>query len=503
MSKNDSMERDSAEESSAFSRLEDLLGGDASVAFVIAGFGFMLAWLWLGLAEGYPIFTDGILDSPSVLILLLAFSGWILCLGYADGCRHLLYSPKALAGGSTAATMGCVVLLVLHLGPLELDSSAILISTRICMVLVGTGAALLFERYGLCFSRLKPMTSIASYCLSTGVAFIAYSCIVNIDPPLSYAVFCFFPAAAAAMLARMRRGAKEEIPAPDKHVYAKGYTQLVIAFTVFFFAIGATRGMEPASDFAVASDTGFMGSFLVAMTMFWLLLQKRHKVGTFKILKTIYSVATIVLIMTVVLSPLSADDLFFSTAYYVDYLLVFMSFWLLLAFVGHVNETHPANVFALALGIGGIGMSAGWFAGIAIYAQYGHDRFFFSIAVGCAIAVFCTVGFSVKNFPNLTISGEAAKKLSGNGTDDDQANDPPRRSPEELNALIAGEYGLSKREQEVFALLARGFGADYIASKLAISYYTVRAHRRNIYAKLGIHSQEELLNLVIRFEEEQ
>ena len=60
---------------------------------------------------------------------------------------------------------------------------------------------------------------------------------------------------------------------------------------------------------------------------------------------------------------------------------------------------------------------------------------------------------------------------------------------------ICAEYGLSQRECDVFALLARGYTSARIQKELYIAAGTVNYHSRNIYAKLGIHSKQELIEL--------
>ena len=47
---------------------------------------------------------------------------------------------------------------------------------------------------------------------------------------------------------------------------------------------------------------------------------------------------------------------------------------------------------------------------------------------------------------------------------------------------------LTPREREVLQLLAEGYSAREIASKLYLSVKTVETHRRNIMEKLGVHS---------------
>lgn len=55
-----------------------------------------------------------------------------------------------------------------------------------------------------------------------------------------------------------------------------------------------------------------------------------------------------------------------------------------------------------------------------------------------------------------------------------------------------GEGILTPREREVVEYTLKGYSAEAIRQVLGISSGTVRIHRRNIYAKLGISSQGEL-----------
>ncbi len=61
---------------------------------------------------------------------------------------------------------------------------------------------------------------------------------------------------------------------------------------------------------------------------------------------------------------------------------------------------------------------------------------------------------------------------------------------------VANTYLLTTRETEVLLLLARGHSAGSIRERLYISEGTVNTHMRNIYRKLNVHSQQELIDLV-------
>lgn len=70
-------------------------------------------------------------------------------------------------------------------------------------------------------------------------------------------------------------------------------------------------------------------------------------------------------------------------------------------------------------------------------------------------------------------------------------------------AGIAAKYALTAREGEVFALLAKGRNAAFISSQLGVSPSTIKSHIYHIYQKLGVNSQQNLLDVLDGFEEEQ
>ena len=61
-------------------------------------------------------------------------------------------------------------------------------------------------------------------------------------------------------------------------------------------------------------------------------------------------------------------------------------------------------------------------------------------------------------------------------------------------------YRLSDRETEVMEHIARGDTVARISERLGVSENTVRTHAKRVYAKLGIHSKQELGDLVQAFE---
>ena len=60
------------------------------------------------------------------------------------------------------------------------------------------------------------------------------------------------------------------------------------------------------------------------------------------------------------------------------------------------------------------------------------------------------------------------------------------------------DYNLTPRELEVLELLTQGADFKQIAERLFLSPFTVRAHIRNIYDKLHVHSKSGAVAKALR-----
>ena len=89
---------------------------------------------------------------------------------------------------------------------------------------------------------------------------------------------------------------------------------------------------------------------------------------------------------------------------------------------------------------------------------------------------------------------------AGGANADEAASAPaPAADIDELTARLlelAERGGLTPRETEVFDLLARGRSIPYVRDALVISRETAATHAKHVYAKLDVHSRQELIDLV-------
>lgn len=117
--------------------------------------------------------------------------------------------------------------------------------------------------------------------------------------------------------------------------------------------------------------------------------------------------------------------------------------------------------------------------------------------VALALVPYASNRIAESLFSRAAREDESAGESEGEG----EAADAPLTWEERLGD-IGQKRGLTPREREVFALLARGRNTEHIANQLFISTHTVKTHTSRIYRKLEINSQQQLIDQVETWERE-
>lgn len=83
---------------------------------------------------------------------------------------------------------------------------------------------------------------------------------------------------------------------------------------------------------------------------------------------------------------------------------------------------------------------------------------------------------------------------------DDQAQRGRRQSgtAHARGGGVWGRLNLTSREAAIIDLVLQGHSSDAVGRRLGIATGTVKVHRRNVYRKLGISSQTQLLSLYLK-----
>lgn len=185
-----------------------------------------------------------------------------------------------------------------------------------------------------------------------------------------------------------------------------------------------------------------------------------------------------------------------SIAYTFDFLGMFglqFGFWIGTAKQARRVKGNSTPLFASLLFGKGVGIAVGSAASLWLSVTMPLDATTSFSVLLCAVVlmVAMSIGFNPKWLAGKAAEDEPAK--SGEAQPDagarlDSLFDTQARS-------LQHEFGLTKRETEIAAMLLAGRSRPYIRDELVISLNTVHTHAKNILAKCGVHSQQELMDL--------
>ena len=184
--------------------------------------------------------------------------------------------------------------------------------------------------------------------------------------------------------------------------------------------------------------------------------------------------------------PLAYNHLFFSYAViYVAYALITATLWLIAWSVVFMRRLPARRVVRTLFGLQCLALPCGFVAAKAIQGVAAGLGGTSLLPYVCLIAVVVLVVAYAFVLPERTLLLLSPRLLKLS-----------HESLDERCREVAAGYGLTERETEIFGLLARGRDVGYIEKELFISRNTVNTHRKNLYRKLGIHTQQELLSLI-------
>ena len=157
------------------------------------------------------------------------------------------------------------------------------------------------------------------------------------------------------------------------------------------------------------------------------------------------------------------------------------------------NRLASLSIIGWGQGISGLSTTLGALLGTTangLDAVGDHHRLAF-LASAVLLAIVASILFGLRGFSlKQTIEGVVAPEP------DIEVKPTAEEAFAARCAEVASAYQLTPREAEVFEMLARGRNREYIEDRLGVSRNTAKAHVKHVYAKLDIHSHQELIDLV-------
>lgn len=160
-----------------------------------------------------------------------------------------------------------------------------------------------------------------------------------------------------------------------------------------------------------------------------------------------------------------------------------MGMWILIAGLCRRYQTSCLFAFGLIRAAWSAGPLVGMLIGRWLWYGIGLD-----IAGAFTAACMCVLLIALANNFVFT-ENTLARALSIMPTDRKQ------RFQDRCRAVIE-RYGLTEREGEIMIMFAKGRNLPYVQEELCLSKSTVSTHRQHIYQKLGVHSAQEMIDLI-------
>lgn len=263
-------------------------------------------------------------------------------------------------------------------------------------------------------------------------------------------------------------------------LFIKEYSVVIVGAVVFPLLYGIiaqiyTEANISAGLFDLTTEV-IAVIVLFSMSLFACFWKKQFKLNRAFIIVSLPLFATAIFLV--------GDRLFLSGTIAKSAMLLYhASFWVFLARKAYEDPSLTYTYFGFAQGTCHLCAMLGRIIG---YQVHGVLESNVEILVTASLLAFWMLTIVSLRFLSTEELREHADRQSLTG------NDPFMQKCE----AFVSTYGLSEREAEVLLYFVRGRSANHIGKLLSITNNTVKTHLRNIYIKAGVHSRQDLLDLI-------
>lgn len=482
---------------------------DEAFSTRMLGFAFSRAWVFLVFfnetallapVDKEAIHTSVYQGSLVALVLTLFVCGLL-----STRCERLFAGTLA----QSVPALFCIVgTLAIPFADLANTGGVAFLATA--SVATGIGSGLLLLLWGRVYSSEGGPSAAAeisvSYVLATLlVPFYQMAALV-----LQQLVLAVLPIASTALLVLELRRIKAE-PSEEAtriesdegridHGYASMLAKFAVTSVVFGCVIGVVRFFYTASGPAGPGHYPMLvfplAALLVGGVMLGILLLSKR-------LDLAFSYKPVLLFMAAgcLLLPFSDANLSLSYTFALaGYFCFEIVSWVMLSDMSFRFDVPPFRAY----GFGRCAVSGGVLLGSLLTSWLAGNmeltaEFRFAVACLMTFAAIATYTFTLTERDIARVHRRSMDRYREGGVErNDAAIEMPRGALtlEDKVDIVAEEHGISGRALEVMLLLAQGRTATRIEQELYISRGTVNTYSHRLYQKLGVHSRQELLDLI-------
>lgn len=349
----------------------------------------------------------------------------------------------------------------------------------------GVGSGIIMISYGEAYRRSDPSKSIFeipfSFFLASIIAFVASAL-----PTIWTCLICIvLPAFSGLYLFTQKSAIKEDAsPQDNSEIKLRGFAVRVGACACLIgLADGVVRIAFSSSGelpFESFGDLSLVAANLISLGIMYgcIILSQTAS------LRSVYKSVVFIMALFFMLLPVFSEfDFVESTISLTGYGTFNALMWILLVEISSRFKLSSSVVFGMGWGMVSLGVLLGSLAGVLLsaYAPF-TPQMLSLIALVATLAILVSYMFIFTESDLLNLITPIKSNQEG--------------SLQDKCIQIAEGYKLSTKETEVLILAAKGRSRARIQNELHIASGTVSTHMRHIYEKLGVHTKQELLDLI-------
>ncbi|WP_139651931.1 helix-turn-helix transcriptional regulator [Raoultibacter phocaeensis] len=463
--------------------------------------GFGLVYVWSTCVWELSIFSPIRASEPTGYLfdiwLLSAFLTPIACIAcaLAGRNRELIDRPALIIAGPLLSTIGT---LCIALFPLSNETLQPILGIAAGMG-TGIGPAILVVLWVGLYAKLDTDTVETVVPASFFVIIVCMLVIPYLPTAIASAVAILLPLASSALLIMSMHsvetgatGFRESAESTEEaQPYPLSSITRIFLLILAAYAISCTipslqQHIEPVVLPVATNIIGIL--FAIAVSLAIVSFSSRIDLDAY------FRWMSTPLILSVVLTAFPDPIAATAASILANAMFTSLEIIMILYFIRLARKVHrPVSLF---IGIGACATYSGLLIGYLLGSEWA------ALAADSAMSVqlFCLVLIGVFAFAMLLVprNDPAWSGALPPSPADKSVPSNPQKSFDTICDELAVHYALSKRETDVFKLLAQGRSQPYIREALFLSKNTVSTHIRHIYRKLDIHSKEELIDMLDR-----
>ena len=456
------------------------------------GFAFWFAWnlvafsgsVWNTQAD------SAILISYLFIAHLLASVATLVALGTRGqrGMRAIV-SRRFLAAGAAIGSAG--TLLMILVGGGYIDSLATVI---VGAALAGFGTTFMLARSATILCTTSPRRSFLSISLCALFAIGVYSFIEGYSFAIGAILFVLLPVSSALSLSVKRDSPQDLAVINTIGKLPARFRNLLIAIFVYSLCQEVSKSYIltalPASQSMLCMRYVMLA--LVVLMLVFIALDLSTPPDK-SIARIFYPLALCFIVPQLAVSVLRETSPVLAAAaldfagYGTD-----LFIWAICAYLGYQMRGNCVKVMCFGTAALSLGLASGSIVAIFLLdANISSAQF---LVVNLTLAALCML-VTVIVFPENKLN-DLIQPVEEEEDADDVSVRTQKALWKQACEEVAADGQLTAREVEVLLMLAKGMSAQQIADALVISIHTVRAHVRNIHAKLEVSNRAQIIELV-------